>query len=256
MRSFCRIHLSAAILAAASSLTVLGALPGQEAAPLRVADVRSAVQPVPAWDPASPQRLFRIDGALYQLEEAEGFYYRVIDDTITVRLAPGLKDWNELLDRASALDAQLHDSLRSLVPRRMNRLSIVDLEIPDGSPTEWCALLFQSGLVRYAEVSTYGVFLATPNDPMYPQQWALNNTGQTGGTPDADIDAPQAWDLFTGDPSVIVGVLDSGTAVAHEDLAANIWHNPGEVPETARTTTATASSTTWTAGTSGTTTTT
>ncbi|MEM4406525.1 MAG: hypothetical protein QXS68_05715, partial [Candidatus Methanomethylicaceae archaeon] len=38
----------------------------------------------------------------------------------------------------------------------------------------------------------------TPDDTSYSQMWALNNTGQTGGTPDADIDAPEAWDLSTG----------------------------------------------------------
>src|SRR4026209_354129 len=38
----------------------------------------------------------------------------------------------------------------------------------------------------------------TPNDPRYDDQWGWNNTGQTGGTVDADIDAPEAWNVFTG----------------------------------------------------------
>ncbi|MCG3157324.1 MAG: hypothetical protein DKINENOH_03956 [bacterium] len=70
----------------------------------------------------------------------------------------------------------------------------------------------------------------TPNDPQYPSQWHYNNTGQTGGTPDADIDAPEAWDTETGDPSVIVSDLDTGQDLDHPDLAANIWVNPGEIP--------------------------
>ncbi|MEB3887148.1 hypothetical protein LKE08_27320, partial [Lyngbya sp. CCY1209] len=37
-----------------------------------------------------------------------------------------------------------------------------------------------------------------PNDPEFSQLWGLHNTGQTGGTPDADIDAPEAWDVQTG----------------------------------------------------------
>jgi subtilisin family serine protease len=80
---------------------------------------------------------------------------------------------------------------------------------------------------------------ATPNDPSYPVMWGLNNVGQTGGTPDADIDAPEAWDLSTGSTSVIVANIDtgaqvapgaSGTVVTHPDLADNLWVNPGEIP--------------------------
>jgi hypothetical protein len=46
-----------------------------------------------------------------------------------------------------------------------------------------------------------------PNDPQFNQLWGLNNTGQTGGTPDADIDAPEAWDIQQGSPNVVVAVL-------------------------------------------------
>jgi subtilisin family serine protease len=68
----------------------------------------------------------------------------------------------------------------------------------------------------------------TPNDPYYPQLWGLNNTGQTGGTPDADIDAPEAWDIQTGDPNLVIGVIDTGVDYNHPDLVGNIWTNPGE----------------------------
>jgi subtilisin family serine protease len=68
----------------------------------------------------------------------------------------------------------------------------------------------------------------TPNDPDYPLLWGLNNTGQTGGKPDADIDAPEAWNIQTGNP-IVVGVIDSGVDYNHPDLAANIWTNPGEI---------------------------
>ncbi len=68
-----------------------------------------------------------------------------------------------------------------------------------------------------------------PNDPRFSSLWGLHNAGQTGGTPDADIDAPEAWALSTGRESVIVAVIDTGVDYTHSDLAANIWTNPGEI---------------------------
>ncbi len=70
--------------------------------------------------------------------------------------------------------------------------------------------------------------LTTPNDTRYPEMWSLNNTGQTGGTPDADIDAPEAWDSVTGSSSIIVAVIDTGVDYLHPDLVNNMWRNPGE----------------------------
>jgi subtilisin family serine protease len=69
---------------------------------------------------------------------------------------------------------------------------------------------------------------ATPNDPGFPDEWALLNTGQSGGTAGADIHAPDAWNLTTGSSSVIVAVADTGVDDSHTDLAANMWRNPGE----------------------------
>jgi subtilisin family serine protease len=71
---------------------------------------------------------------------------------------------------------------------------------------------------------------ATPNDPSYSQLYALNNVGQGGGTPDADIDAPEAWNVTKGSSSIVVGVIDTGIDYTHPDLAANVWTNPGEIP--------------------------
>ena len=84
--------------------------------------------------------------------------------------------------------------------------------------------------VEYAEPNYIAYTSATiPNDPDFPQQWALNNTGQTGGTADADIDAPEAWDRETGDPSVIIAVVDTGIDWNHPDLTLPIWTNEGEI---------------------------
>lgn len=69
-----------------------------------------------------------------------------------------------------------------------------------------------------------------PNDPRFNELWGLHNVGQTGGTVDADIDAPFAWAQQTGSPSVKVAVIDTGIDYTHPDLAANCWTNPGEIP--------------------------
>jgi subtilisin family serine protease len=83
--------------------------------------------------------------------------------------------------------------------------------------------------VRYAQPD-YTVSLAkTPNDPSFSQQWGLNNTGQNSGSADADIDAPEAWNISTGSGKTIVAVIDTGVDYTHPDLAANIWTNTREI---------------------------
>ncbi|MDF0652826.1 MAG: S8 family serine peptidase [Nitrospira sp.] len=73
-----------------------------------------------------------------------------------------------------------------------------------------------------------------PDDAQFGTLWGLHNIGQvvngTAGRADADIDAPEAWDISTGSPNVIIAVIDSGIAYDHPDLAPNIWTNPGEIP--------------------------
>jgi subtilisin family serine protease len=68
------------------------------------------------------------------------------------------------------------------------------------------------------------------NDPRFNEQWGYHNTGQTGGTPDADVDLVEAWVIETGSPQVIVSVHDGGIDINHEDLEGNVWINTGEIP--------------------------
>lgn len=82
-------------------------------------------------------------------------------------------------------------------------------------------------------VNLPGVLFAEKNmdaklfsDPTYSNQWHLNNTGQSGGTSDADIDAPEAWSIFTGSSSIKIGIIDSGVEADHDDLSGKASGDP------------------------------
>lgn len=81
--------------------------------------------------------------------------------------------------------------------------------------------------VAFAEPNFTIRLALTPNDPRFGELWGLHNVGQSSGTTDADIDAPEAWAAATGG-SVIVAVIDTGVDYNHPDLAANMWVNLSE----------------------------
>jgi len=72
--------------------------------------------------------------------------------------------------------------------------------------------------------------LGQPNDPLFPEQWALNNVGQNGGKAQADIGALKAWLKTQGSKDVVVAVLDTGVDYTHVDLRSNMWLRPDNVP--------------------------
>jgi subtilisin family serine protease len=105
--------------------------------------------------------------------------------------------------------------------------------IPTGESTASAVHRFERDpRVAWAEPNVYRYGGAVPNDPLFNQQWGLQNTGQTvdgaAGAAGADIRAVQAWERTTGSPNVKVAVLDGGINFNQPDLAPNIWHNPGE----------------------------
>ena len=69
-----------------------------------------------------------------------------------------------------------------------------------------------------------------PNDPMFGEQWALNNQGQGGGKEKADISALKAWLKTQGSEEIVVAVLDTGVDYSHTDLSGNIWFRPENIP--------------------------
>jgi len=104
------------------------------------------------------------------------------------------------------------------------------VKLPEGtSVSDAINKFMQSSGVLYAEPNYKIRALVIPNDPQFTNQWALNNVGQTGGLEDADIDAPEAWNILSNAPGIIVAVADTGIDYNHPDLANNMWINDGEV---------------------------
>lgn len=95
--------------------------------------------------------------------------------------------------------------------------------------------------------STRSAAEGEPNDPGFASQWHYRNLGedhydfeklnnnQVGAKAGCDVNALEAWKTCTGDPSIIVAILDEGVMYTHPDLAANMWCNPGETTQGAKT---------------------
>lgn len=114
-----------------------------------------------------------------------------------------------------------HEDFHVVEPQRFD--AVVSVLVPDvtldGVPELLAALA-----ARVPELPADPDFIrfgtqATPNDYDVVRLWGLEK-----------IEAPAAWTVSTGRTDVVVGVIDTGIAVDHPDLVANIWSNPGEVP--------------------------
>jgi subtilisin family serine protease len=82
--------------------------------------------------------------------------------------------------------------------------------------------LYETGMFEYAEPNLIHFIKFETNDTYFPEQWALNNTGQYGGTAGTDIKANQAWTVTAGSPDVRIAILDIGVDLTHPDLQANL----------------------------------
>jgi subtilisin family serine protease len=149
-----------------------------------------------------------------------------------VEFVPG-----ELLVRVTDANtaAKLAQLLSTLGGVAVERFETVDglylIRLPDTlSVTSAGDLARQLDGIAYAEPNYILRTQAVPDDPNFVsgELWGLHNTGQSGGTADADIDAPEAWDITTGSSDVVVAVIDTGIDYTHPDLSANMFRNEAD----------------------------
>ncbi len=135
------------------------------------------------------------------------------------------EQWRDRMDQRALSDMGLRLARRT--PMGVDKMKIATKE----SVLDVVKRLNQDPRVRYAEPNHRIELENVPNDPSFGDCWGMNNTGQTGGVEDADIDAVEAWDISIGSRDVVVAVLDTGVDYTHPDLAANMWTNVDEIPD-------------------------
>ena len=163
--------------------------------------------------------LFAVCSSAYAQSSLPDYPY--VEGEVLVKFAPGLK---------SAEAASMLKDAGALQVKEFRRIGFGLIKLNDMSVEEAIDRFKNDPRVEIVEPNYIYSSSDTPNDPSFDYLWGLHNTGQTGGTADADIDAPLAWDLTTGSETVIIAVIDSGVDYLHQDLAANMWVNPGEIP--------------------------
>jgi subtilisin family serine protease len=168
-------------------------------------------------DPENEPNPIRLEEVL--LQEADGSWLRRgFEAMVANRVLVGSEDpaWLEAFSRIQpeglfAIERKLPHSPVWLV--RINQLDI------DAVPEALSRLKPLLGTVGYVEPDHLNFPLLLPDDTLWSSLWAMPK-----------IDAPTAWDTTTGDPGVVVAVLDTGTRITHEELRNTVWVNHREIP--------------------------
>ncbi len=134
------------------------------------------------------------------------------------RILVKFQPWTSPASRAALHRAQGGQPIR-LIPG----INVEIVNVPAGAEGAKAAAYARSPLVAYAEPDYIARALGDPNDTFFAKQWGLDNDGQEykagqSGTADADIDAPEAWDIVTGATAIKIAILDTGIDQDHPDL--------------------------------------
>ncbi|HKC56504.1 MAG TPA: S8 family serine peptidase, partial [Vicinamibacterales bacterium] len=164
---------------------------------------------------------------------------RFVDGQMLVKFKPGA---------AASAKADAHRRGGGTTLKEIARTGVQLVSVPAGTEASAIARYRNNPNVLFAEPNyirsiptaagpTAGAAATPvmPGDHNFHEQWGLHNTGQQFlclpwvfgdlcfyvGTPDADIDAPEAWATSTGSPTVTVAIIDSGVDYTHPDIAPN-----------------------------------
>ena len=132
---------------------------------------------------------------------------------VMIKLKPGVN-----LDAIQNITSQYNTKfVRNVVGPDTYLLEVQDIS----KQFEFIQALQSQGVLEWGEPD-FKMDLIKFEDPLYPDQWHLNNTGGSiDGFPlvaDNDIDAPEAWTISTGNASVVVAVIDDGVE-EHRDMS-------------------------------------
>jgi thermitase len=157
------------------------------------------------------------------------------DAYVAGRILVGFRPGVSAAERAATHDAVARDAAArsDLAVRRVGSIAALNVDIVAVPAGREAALIRTYALrpqVSYAELDYLYQAVELPTDPGLYKQWGLHNTGQvynpsySAGTPDADVDGPEAWDVVHG-AGVIVAILDTGIDQDHPELASKIVAN-------------------------------
>jgi thermitase len=142
----------------------------------------------------------------------------VAEGEVLVKFEPGT------LGRAQS---EAHRQGGGQVQETIPGIGVQLVRVPPGTERASVARYQQNPNVRYAELNgVYKAIASSPNDPRVGEQWGYNNTGQSGGTADSDINAFEAWNYggtgTLGSSSVKIAILDTGIKANHTDLSGKV----------------------------------
>ncbi|MFC1617298.1 S8 family peptidase [Candidatus Margulisiibacteriota bacterium] len=133
----------------------------------------------------------------------------------------------KLKSKTNAMAKVKADKLQRITSKKNKKLQIEIWKLKNISIEDAIKELKKDPNIEYAEPNRVIKLSNVPNDlSLVGSQWALYHPTN----PDRDINAPEAWDIATGN-NVVIAVIDTGIDYNHEDLANNIWINTGEIPD-------------------------
>jgi subtilisin family serine protease len=143
------------------------------------------------------------------------------DGEVLVRFKPGT---------SAGAKTRAHAKVKGQVKRRFRQRELELVELPATLSVEAACERYRNDPgVLYAEPNYRLTASTLPNDPRFPEQWALHNTGtRPDSVADADIDAVEAWNVTTGSSDVVVSVIDTGVQYTHPALAGNMFRNEAD----------------------------